>query len=841
MIRLLGPALVAHLRSGRVLFALTVLGVALGVASVVAIRLVNTSAVRTFAAGVTAVTGDVDLLVRANRPSFPEGVYPIVLGTEGVRAAKPRLGVDARWVGGDEPWVDVVGIDLFQPGELPLEGAPPEPRELLEIEGWAAVSGALLDAQRLDVGDRFAVTSGTRTIELVVGARLDPARSGALGADRLVVLDIAEAQRVFGRGGRLDRIDVDIRDGEDVRRVRDRIAARLPEGFDVRTPDEEGARAGALLEAFRLNLTALSLVSVFVGAFLVFASLRASLVRRRRELGVLRALGAGRGQVLGVLLAEVALLGVLGTALGLLLGWQAAASQLGVVSRTMTSLYLLDEVRTLAFLPSTFLLGAVVGVGGSLLGALGPALEMVRRDPMQLLHLEGDDGNSRWPVRRTALGIALPGAAFAWAFSVGVEHRAAGFVIGVAVLLALPLLAPGLLALASRAVRRPGFGVGYAVRALGGRSGTPATAIAALGAAAAMLFGVTAMVESFRDTVRDWVARSIRADVYVATKSWARGVQDAELGDDVIERLVAFPGVTATDRLRKLHVWLGDHRLSVVGVDWDGVPEAAARFPLMEGAEDEALAAVRAGGACLLGEPSARKLELGVGDTLRIPGGDGPAVRWSVAGVYEDYTSEFGTAVVSLDTMERAFGPSAVHSISLYLADDLDPEQTVDRLKSAFEGVPLTFTSNRKLRREVDRIFDETFVVTRLLQAMSLMVAACAIALTLLVMARERRLEIALYRSLGASRGQVFRLFLAKGAAIAGLGVLLGGLGGAGLFFVLSQSINRAWFGWTIRGTFPAETLAMQVVTIAVVVLVASLHPAWKAGGTPATELCRED
>ncbi|MFG0318032.1 MAG: FtsX-like permease family protein, partial [Planctomycetota bacterium JB042] len=801
----------------------------------------NASAVRTFAAGVTAVTGEVDLIVRANRPSFREDVFPTVLGTEGVAAAKPRVGVEARLVGGGDPWVDVVGVDLLGPAELPLEGEPPSPADLLAGGGWSAVSGALLDAADLAVGDRFRVTSGTRTIDLVVGARLDPERRGNLGADRLVVLDVAEAQRRLGRRGELDRIDVEVRGGADVERVRERLQARLPPGLEARTPGEEGARAGALLEAFRMNLTALSLVSVFVGVFLVYASLRASLVRRRRELGVLRALGAGRGQVLGVILAEVALVGALGTALGVVLGWQAAASQLGAVSRTMTSLYLLDEVRELVFPPSTIALGALVGIGGSILGALGPALELVRRDPMQLLHVGGGDGRPARAIGRTAIGLLLPAVGFGWAFAVGLEDRRAGFVIGLAVLLALPLLAPALLALASRSVRRPGFGVGYALRALDGRSGSAATAIAGLAAAAAMLFGVTAMVESFRDTVRDWVARSIRADVYVATKSWARGVQDAELDDDVVARLAAFEGVAAIDRLRKLHVWVGDHRLSVVGVDWDGVPAAAARFPLLSGDEDDALAAVRAGRACLLGEPSAAKLGVAVGDVLRLPGGDGAVVEWPVAGIHEDYTSEFGTAVVSLPAMERAYGPATVNSMSLYLEDGVDPDRTIDALRGAFDGVPLTFTSNARLRREVDRIFDETFVVTRLLQAMSLTVAACAVALTLLVMARERRLEIALYRSIGATRGQVFRLFLAKGAGIALLGVLLGGLGGAGLFFVLTQSINRAWFGWTIRGTFPAGTLALQVATIAAVVLVASLRPAWKAGETPATELCRED
>ena len=841
MIRFVGHVLRSHVRTGKVLFALTVLGVAIAVASVVTIQLVNRSAVRSFSAGMTAVSGDVDLTVTALGDALRDEQVVEVSAVAGVRIARPVVEVAVRVETGDRPFLDLNGVDFLEPDALPFVGAAPEPGAPLGTGGWVALTPEFAARLGLAIGDTFEVSSGTRRVTLTCGGLIDLARRRALAGDAFALMDIAQLQERFGRLGELDRVDVHLLADADRDAVKTALAARLGSSVRVAAPADERDRAEGLLRGFRLNMTALSMVSVLVGFFLVLASVQAALIRRRREFGLLRSLGATRGQVFAAILCEVGVVGVLGAAIGLPLGYAAAQANLGAVSGALTNLYLLDEIRTLDAPAWLVPLGLFVGVGGSLLGAAGPALETSRRDPRALLSRVAP--HERLGRRAGALAIVallLPAATWLWTATVGADVRGGGFLLGLTVLAALPMLTPGLVRAVAARVRVGSLGLAYAARALATRLRTTSSAVAALAVASSMLFGITTMVGSFRETVRDWVDTTIRADVYVATPSFGRGVQDAEIDDEILARLTATPGVRAVDRLRKFHVWSGEHRFAVIGVD-SRVQEGCDRFPMKEGVAEVAYRQMSDDGAVLLGEPLAHALGLSVGDVLTLPAGDGAQRTFPVAGVYYDYTSEFGTAAMDLGTMATAFGSAAVNSVALYLEDGRSADATIDALREEFAGVPLTFTGNRRLRAEVDRIFDQTFAVTRILQAMSLLVAACAVALSLLILARDRAPELALYRALGATRRQVFGLFVGKGVALSVLAMLLGAAGGTGLFYVLSLSINRAYFGWTIRGAPPYAELGAQVGTILLVVFLASLYPALRASRVTPSELSRDD
>ncbi len=251
---------------------------------------------------------------------------------------------------------------------------------------------------------------------------------------------------------------------------------------------------------------------------------------------------------------------------------------------------------------------------------------------------------------------------------------------------------------------------------------------------------------------------------------------------------------------------------------------------------ERALTRLRRDGAVLISEPLARKADLGVGDTLRLLEGTG----FPVAGVYYDYSNEAGAAVMDLRTMEAHFGPGPINNLALYLAAGADAEAMVDRLKARYRDTPLLIRSNRELRREVLRVFDQTFAVTRVLRLMGLVIAVGGLTLMLLVLARERIAELALYRALGAGRRQIFGVFVGKGVSMGLLALLLGGLGGAVLAGILIYVINRAYFGWTIQPHWPWGAMVAQTVIILAAAVAGSLYPAIRASRTPATELARE-
>jgi putative ABC transport system permease protein len=823
----------AQLRSSRSLFLLSLFGVALGVASVVGIQIINLNALGAFRGSMEAVSGDADLTILGALPALPESVYPEVLATEGVAAAWPLYRLDVALDDG-RTFLELIGVDFFTPIDVPWEGPEIDVSEALGKPGWVAVTPELARERGFQVGDRFTVSLGTRKAELVVGALSNFLEASPFASPRLAVMDIAQAQSLLGRPGELHQIDVKLQEAASREEVVARLRERLGERALIETPEQREQQASDLLSAFRLNLTALSLISLFVGGFLVYSSTQASLVRRRREFGLLRSLGATHGQVFQLLSADVLLLGALGVALGLPVGYLIARTNVSRVSATLSNLYLLEEIHRLEIPPWFFALAAAIGLAGAVLGALLPALELGRRDTRALLaafNLHERVGRAApWLF---AAGTALLAATWVLYAVIGDRWRPAGFIEAFLLIAAIPLLTPLLVQLATDWIPVRSFGLRYGLKGLGKQLQTTPIAVAALAVAVSMVVGVTTMVSSFRETLSVWIGSTIRADIYVSTPSFRRARREAVLENAVLDRLASHPAVERVDRLRQFTAHSGGRRFSLSGIDVSVPIED--RFVLLAGDSTGVK-----DGAVLVGEPLARKANLGVGDDLVVAGPKGP-LAFPIAGIYYDYSSELGSAFMDLKWMEKHFGPGPINSVALYLSPGSDVERVLDELKRDLGDVPIALRSNRRLREEALSIFEQTFAITRLLRHMSLLIAVCGVALGLVVLARERAAELALYRALGARRSQLFRVYLGKGLGMGLTGVALGTFAGVAFALILIYVVNRAFFGWTIAVHWPLGLLARQNGLVVLAAALASLYPAWIASATPAAELRRED
>ena len=539
MIAYLRRGLVQHLRHSRTLLGLTVLGVALGVASVVAIQTLNQGSLRAFDGSVRAVSGQADLSVTGVLPFFDESLLPPVLADRDVTAAWPLIRANVAVRGRPDLNLDVVGFDVFAPVRYPLQDAAAtqaDPNraltDALTRPGWVAVTPELAAQEGWAVGDTIAVSSGSRAVTLTIGALVDFRRFEPLAPRRLAVMDIAQAQELFGRPGRIQQIDIVLRAGADPAAAAARLQAALGPGARVQTPEQRRQDASGLLAAFRLNLTALSLISVFVGVFLVLTTVQASLVRRRREFGVLRSLGATRAQVLGLILGESLALGVLGVAVGVPLGWIVARHNLQTVSATLTSIYVTEGIDGLTLPIRVIVLGAAVGLLGAVGGALLPAWDLARRAPLRLLSPLAPQEDTGRAAGRLALGAGLLAlAGTVWFLAQGRHLRLGGFVYGFVMMLSLPMLVPLVVRTVCARARPARFGFALSLRNLRARLQTTSFAVAALAITVSMMFGITILVGSFRQTLVTWLDVTIRADIYISSESWQRTGNDAFLDE----------------------------------------------------------------------------------------------------------------------------------------------------------------------------------------------------------------------------------------------------------------------------------------------------------------------
>ena len=709
---------------------------------------------------------------------------------------------------------------------------------VLSRPGWAAFSPALVKEMGWSVGDSVSVSIGSKRVWIYVSALVDFQKISPLASPKMIVMDLAQAQHLFGQHGRVHQIDVVTLDDEEVLNVRDRLQSHLGNSVQVVTPEQRSRQTAGLLSAFRLNLTALSLISLFVGLFLVYSSTQASLVRRRAEFGMLRSIGATRMQVFGLIVSEVVLLGSLGVAIGLPMGYWAAQANVQVVSATLTNLYLLDEINTLELPWWMFGLAGLIGIGGAVIGALLPALDMSRRDTRSLLSAF----TLHEKIGSVAPYLGILGSSILlftglWYALWGYHWQHAGFILAIGLLLGVPLLSPMSIRWATRGIRLQSFGLAYSLKSLGARLQTSAFAIAALSVAVSMLIGITLMVGSFRETLMVWIGTTVQADIYVSPASWRGQGDEAFLEPELIAPLSNFRGVRAMDRLRGFVAYAGEQRVALAGVDI-GLPGGESRFTLLAGDVQKAYVQVHQKGAVLIGETLARRQNLWPGDDVLLytPLGE---QSFPIAGVYYDYNAQGGAVMMDLKTLESHWGNPGINSVALYLEAGIDAEKIVDEIRGQFPNAALEVRSNRRLREEAMAIFDQTFAITKLLQGISLLIAVCGITLMLMVLAREQASELALYRAMGATRQQVFGLFVGKGFGMGFLGLILGALGGVLLAMILIFVINRAYFGWTIQVYWPWQAIAQQVATILIAAVIASLYPALKASKTPAIELRR--
>ena len=863
--------------------ALAIVGVALGVAVVTAMDLANASALHSFRESVQAVNGRATHQIVAADGYYngvPDAVFSGVLGAPGVIAAAPVVeaaalvlpGADAEL--GNTPQEDrergsgglvvrILGIDPlldrpFRDAEIKTGGG--ESKGAVQLSSTAFHDWIVRDdacilpeplARKLNVPLNGTVTvlySGRRHSLRMIGT-YDAAGAFARGSDDLLLMDIAAAQERFGRLGFISSIDLILPEGNAGDAAADSIRALLPAGLAVQRPADRAGRTEALLDAFELNLRALSLLALVVGVFLIHNTLTVAVLQRLPMIGTLRCLGASRKEIGRAVLLEALVLGLCGSLLGLLAGAALAGLFLERVGGIVSDLYIHVGAFSIFYDPAAFAKGLLLGTVASLLGAWLPSREAAATQPVQVLRRSRVERRAqsswRWLLLFGAFAIAaalilalvpgsspLPGLGAAFALALG------GAFCSPAVTRGLSLLTGKLLS--------PRATLGQlAVRGVASHLGRTGLAVGALSLALSMTIGVALMVSSFRGTLERWMEQALHADLYVRPAGPALMRHRVFLPGDVIEKLRARPEIAAVDTYRGRDVTLADGSpVLAVGTDTAVTfSRGRSRFPFMAGNPDDAFEQLTHG-AVLVSESLARKQRLGLGGTLTLPGADGP-VALPIAGVYYEYATDRGVVTMDRSTFERVFHDARANSVSLYLnesAGAAEIEAVRQKLRVDL-GAPrgLYVFSNAVLRGEAFRVFDRTFAITGQLENLSLAVGLCGIAAALLALLRERSTEFALIRALGLSAKGLARVIVGEGMLLGAIAFIVACALGPALALVLIQVINVRAFGWTILFSLqPGVFLRVGALTVIMSAL-AGAYPAYRAIRANVSQALREE
>ncbi|HSH47781.1 MAG TPA: ABC transporter permease, partial [Halomonas sp.] len=677
------------------------------------------------------------------------------------------------------------------------------------------------------------------------GTPLPPLTEAPALPPNTLVVDIAVAARLLEAGEAITAL-VSAADS----------LAEAPAGFTLVRADAR-ASPGELTQSFHLNLTAMALLALIVGLFIVQAALGLALEQRLGLLRTLRALGVP-GRRLTVLLAlELLLLGLVGALAGLVSGLWLAQALLPDVAATLQSLYGADVSATLS-LPWHYWLGGIgVTLGGLFIAGSGV---LWRASRIRLLALGQAQAWRAGFQRQLRLQTLLGGAAALSALALGAwlvtrpsgEGLVAGFALVAAIMLAAALWLPPLLALALRLMlsgprRLPRLAKRWplgqwALADLQLQLPRLSLAMMALLIALSANLGVSSMVGGFRLTFLDWLDQRLMADLYLTPPAAQFTEIDAWLArqDAVAERLIT---ASAESRLLEVASNNGSARrpglpLSVFGITPGQT--LTADWPLLAtlGSRDAAWRAFRQG-EVFINEQLARGEGIALGDRLGLAAPDG-AETVTVVGIYPDYGNPRGEVVMATPRVRRLFGVSPV-SIGVVVAPSEDAKRLSQRLSERFHLTPRSLQDQREVKAAATAIFERTFAITRALNALTLGVAALALLATLLAQARERRRRLSTLWAIGVPLRRLLSIQLAQLAGAALFTGLLAIPLGIAITACLVWGINVAAFGWRLPlHVFPGE-ISLTLATAVLVALLAAGLPMLKLWRTPPRALLAEE
>jgi putative ABC transport system permease protein len=822
--RLLGRPLLRE--PGRTL--LTVAAVALGVAVVAAIDLAGDAAAGSFRSSMESLTGEADYEVTAVG-GLDESLYGDLVRLPYDLAFSPRVEGYAI-VQPDGRTAPVFGLDLIGDATLTRAAATDSVDfELDELQADSSVWAGSGLAQK--AGDTLRLQINDETRDYTVRGILDADGFHGVSVENVVIFDIAAGQRALGKQGRLDRVQIHVPD--DGEQDWDGILrSALPAGVEVRRVGTAAEENRKMLGAFRWNLRVLSYLSLLVGAFLIYNTIAVSVVRRRPEIGVLRALGATRGQVRWAFLAEAAIFGCAGTILGLFLGRVMAEGAVELMALTVRTLYVTSAPGAIEITPLRIATAGVAGLGVALLAAWQPANEAGRVPPAEAMARGRRDHDARLRVGRN-LGFGLGLAALAGVASllppVGTTP-VFGYLASVLLLAASALAVPWVVRSAAQWGTRAAqalFGIeGF----LGSRSVAASLArtsilVGALSTATAMLVSIGVMVGSFRETVSLWMDRQLRADVFVRPAGGPASDRFPTLEAGIADRIEALPQVDEVDRFRGYPIHYGGLPATLGAGDARIHGRRAGIRFLQGGDPDGILERMTAGDYAIVSEPFARKHDVWTGARVSLPLG-GKEAEFEVLGVFYDYSSERGVVVIDRSTLLRYLPDPALSSLAIYLKPGSDAGEGAKAVERAAAGKQIYVATNARLRREAMAIFDRTFAITWALEAVAILVAVLGMAGALVAMVIDRRREVAVLRFLGASGGQIRKLILTESGLLGLLSVGVGAALGTTLSLVLIYVINKQSFGWTIQFHWPYRLLLAALGGVYLASVLAGLYPA---------------
>ncbi len=830
-----------HIRRHKLETLLCLVGVALGVAVVIAIDAAVAACVQSFSGAVDSLAQRSTHSVFAETGQITDEQYIGLLRDKIDFPLAPMIDRGVLAGKGNALLARLIGVDVFSERRLrsftQMQTSLNEEafRQFLTEPNSVVLVKTLADRLHVAAGSSLNLTVGEHRTDVRVIAVIEPTGIAASQLSDVIIADLATAQELTGLTGKLDRIDTVLDNDAQVTE----LSKRLPAGLVLRSTEQQAQSLGQLIQSYRLNLSALSLMASFVAVFIVYNSMLISVQQRHASLGILRCLGASRWQLGSLYMAEALVFAGLGGVLGVLGGWGLARVLVGYIGTTINDLYAAVRPLPVMLNATMWTRGLGVAVASCVVGAMMPLIQASRTPPINAFR-SGDRqrGSGRRSALLLAAGILLLGLSY---IAIVIPGPAAGFAMAFLVAVGFALMCPWVTRMGCRGIDCVAgplqlvwlkMSAATVARSLG----VTGVAVAATMLAMSMNIGIRTMVHSFRTSLDSWMDRRFAADIFIGPELLLNHKVDATLDPQVEDWVRNQPMVRHINQYRSIDVLMGGKPTLLAGTDID---EVLKTLPMKTRASWSAV--FDPGKDVLVSEPLAGRLHVSTGDAVDVQSPTG-VHQFHVFGVFFDFGTERGQMMMARKTYSRYWNDQKITSLQIALKPGVDRTALAREWSKQLRlSYPVVVDSFDGVKNQAMTIFDRTFQVTVVLTWLSGGVAFCGLAGSLLALALARQRDFSVLTALGMSSRQLSGWVLGQGMLIAVASATIAPVAGTILAYVLAYVIQFRSFGWSIPTTpqpiFWGENFLLAIAAA----LAAAVYPIYRLQSSSPAENLRSE
>lgn len=816
---------------------------ALGIATYLAISMANRSAVAGFSRFTDTVTGQSNwTLLSTSGVLFDNALHSIreELSHHSVHitpilehtATLPRQAKDPDY---GRRTFQLIGLDLIQVQNLTAGAQALKSIQSLSnlADIWDKhnpifITDKLAESQQIEQGDTFTLLIQDTLVEMYVIGLLSTEETTFNTPENLIVLDLPLLQQLAGLDGQLSRIEFFVTDDSPSDNYIAQLSTQLEaiaashETWQLTSTEQSRSSAQTMTLAFRLNLLVLALIALLVALYLIAQALDASVVCRRREIATLRSLGVAPTMLLSAWLLEVIVFGIVGSALGILLGWGIAQVFVQAIAKTVNALYQVSEAQTVMLTSQDIFLGFTIGITASIVTGLLPAHDAASTPPAQILRNNHNESKGLVIFDKPWLGVILvllgvmcyyiPPLTLAG----GTRFPLAGFAAAFLWIMGGTIVVGTLFGPIGRCmkfIRSACVCWSLASARLSKATSRHKLAVSGLFIAIGMAAGMNILISSFAKTMELWIQTRFKADIYISSEAGQSASSLNRVSPKTWQSILAMPAVDHADVLQTFPITLKGKSTFISSANiallverkllpWIEPPPGNAWHPASAHATNI---------PALINETFAERFTITSGAQLTIPTPKGQrAVR--IVGVYADYGNERGTVLVDQPILSAWFNHSHATNLSLFLKSDYDAQTVLETLQSRYPHLALR--TNETLRASILKIFNETFAITHAVKWIGVFVALIGLALSLISLIWESQPQLKTLAQLGMHQKEIERTIAYEGLGITFTGAIGGLLLSLPLGYLLIYVINKQSFGWTLQMNIPWAALGLLVLAM---------------------------